>query len=358
MGELVSVEIGDGSASAPAGVATIRLDRPPMNALNSQMQDELRDAARQVSADDAVRAVVIYGGTRCSPRARTSRSSRRWRTPRSCAMPSAVSSTIDALARIPKPVIAAVTGYALGGGCELALTADFRVSAENAKWGQPEILLGIIPGMGGTQRLPRLIGPARAKDLIYTGRFVDAGEALGLGLVDVVVPAEDVYSTALGMAAAYANGPALALAGSQGGHRRRPGHRPGQRAAPRVAPVRLAVRDCRSQRRHAVVHRERPRQGRVHRELTLTAVIAEPARQRRAGRGGLARPEARQHPVSRLGGHELRREVVDLLRRAVHRLCTRPLHLHRGTRRLAVRQRRSNSAAAPASSCSTSSWPA
>jgi enoyl-CoA hydratase len=122
-----------------------------------------------------------------------------------------VTSAIDALARIPKPVIAAVTGYALGGGCELALTADFRVSAEDAKWGQPEILLGIIPGMGGTQRLPRLIGPARAKDLIYTGRIIDAGEALGLGLVDLVVPAEDVYATALQMAATYAKGPALAL---------------------------------------------------------------------------------------------------------------------------------------------------
>ena len=87
-------------------------------------------------------------------------------------------SSLDALARIPKPVIAAVTGYALGGGCELALTADFRVSADNAKWGQPEILLGVIPGVGGTQRLPRLVGPAKAKDLIYTGRFVDAEEAL------------------------------------------------------------------------------------------------------------------------------------------------------------------------------------
>ena len=122
-----------------------------------------------------------------------------------------ISSSVDAVARIPKPVIAAVTGYALGGGCELALAADFRVSAEDAKWGQPEILLGIIPGMGGTQRLPRLIGAARAKDLIYSGRMIDAGEALGLGLVDTVVPAEDVYRTAVEMATSYALGPALAL---------------------------------------------------------------------------------------------------------------------------------------------------
>jgi enoyl-CoA hydratase/carnithine racemase len=126
-----------------------------------------------------------------------------------------VMSAIDSLARIPKPVIAAVTGYALGGGCELALTADFRVSAEDAKWGQPEILLGLIPGMGGTQRLARLIGPARAKDLIFTGRFVDAAEALDLGLVDAVVPAAEVYDTAMTMARKFAKGPALALAAAK-----------------------------------------------------------------------------------------------------------------------------------------------
>jgi enoyl-CoA hydratase len=126
-----------------------------------------------------------------------------------------VMSAIDAVARIPKPVVAAVTGYALGGGCELALTADFRISADTAKWGQPEILLGIIPGMGGTQRLPRLVGPAKAKDLIFTGRFVDAQEALEIGLVDAVVPAEEVYDAARKMAAKFARGPALALAAAK-----------------------------------------------------------------------------------------------------------------------------------------------
>jgi enoyl-CoA hydratase len=122
-----------------------------------------------------------------------------------------LSDSISAVARIPKPVIAAVTGFALGGGCELALAADFRVSADNARWGQPEMLLGVIPGAGGTQRLPRLIGVGRAKELIFSGRMIDAAEALGLGLVDVVVPAEDVYSTAFAMAQRYAKGPALAL---------------------------------------------------------------------------------------------------------------------------------------------------
>ena len=215
MTELVRVEIGDGSDGSPAGVATIRLDRPPMNALNTELQEGLRAAAAQVSADDTVRAVVIFGGEKVfaagadvkefagQDHAYMSRDAIR------------LTSSLDAIARIPKPVIAAVTGFALGGGCELALTADFRVSADNARWGQPEILLGIIPGAGGTQRLPRLIGPAKAKDLIYTGRFVAADEALEIGLVDVVVPKQDVYSTALTMAAKFAKGPALALAAAK-----------------------------------------------------------------------------------------------------------------------------------------------
>jgi enoyl-CoA hydratase len=122
-----------------------------------------------------------------------------------------VMTSIDSVAQIPKPVIAAVTGYALGGGCELALTADFRISADTAKWGQPEILLGIIPGMGGTQRLPRLIGPSKAKDLIFTGRMVSAEEALEMGLVNAVVEADQVYAAAKKMADKLAKGPALAL---------------------------------------------------------------------------------------------------------------------------------------------------
>ena len=204
MGELVTVENS-------AGVATIRLNRPPMNAINGQVQEELREASGQVSADDSVRAVVIYGGEKVFAAGADVKEFAPMTHAQMMRAAERISSSVDAVARIPKPVIAAVTGYALGGGCELALAADFRVSAENAKWGQPEILLGIIPGMGGTQRLPRLIGPARAKDLIFTGRMIDAGEALGLGLADVVVPAEDVYSTAVELAATYAKGPALAL---------------------------------------------------------------------------------------------------------------------------------------------------
>jgi enoyl-CoA hydratase/carnithine racemase len=206
--EVVRVEVSE-------GVATIWLARPPMNAINSAMQEQLRAAAGQVTADEAVRAVVLYGGEKVFAAGADVKEFAGQDHAFMVRDAARVMSAVDALARIPKPVIAAVTGYALGGGCEVALTADFRVSADDAKWGQPEILLGIIPGMGGSQRLPRLVGPAKAKDLIYTGRFVDAQEALEIGLVDVVVPAADVYETALAMAGKFAKGPALALAAAK-----------------------------------------------------------------------------------------------------------------------------------------------
>jgi enoyl-CoA hydratase len=193
------------------GVATIRIDRPPVNALNTEVQDGLRDAALECTRRDDIRAVIIWGGDKVFVAGADVKEFHSMSPQEITRRAGSVTGAIDALAQIPKPVIAAVTGYALGGGCELALTADFRVSADSAKWGQPEILLGIIPGMGGTQRLPRLIGPAKAKDLIYTGRFVDATEALEIGLVDVVVGADQVYSTAKSMAAKFASGPALAL---------------------------------------------------------------------------------------------------------------------------------------------------
>ena len=208
----MQVETG---GDVPTGVATIRLTRPPMNALNTLVQDELRAAAAQVSGDPTVRAVVIYGGEKVFAAGADVKEFAGQSHEYMMTDAVRLTNALDALARIPKPVIAAVTGYALGGGCELALTADFRVSADNAKWGQPEILLGVIPGAGGTQRLPRLIGPAKAKDLIYTGRFVAADEAHEIGLVDAVVPAAEVYSTALAMAAKFAKGPAHALAAAK-----------------------------------------------------------------------------------------------------------------------------------------------
>ena len=204
MGEFVTWEAGD-------GIGTIRLGRPPMNALNTQVQEELRTAASAVAEDPEVRAVVVYGGEKVfaagADIAEFTTTTYQQMTTRATAL----SGAFDAVARIPKPVVAAITGYALGGGCELALACDWRVVADDAKLGQPEIRLGLIPGAGGTQRLARLIGPARAKDLIFSGRMVDAEEALRIGLVDRVVPAADVYATAVRLLQPYTSGPALAL---------------------------------------------------------------------------------------------------------------------------------------------------
>ncbi|MFH8796720.1 enoyl-CoA hydratase/isomerase family protein [Streptomyces sp. NPDC017941] len=193
------------------GVGTIRLDRPPMNALDIELQDRLKDLAAEVTDSDDVRAVVLWGGEKVFAAGADIKEMQAMDHTAMIVRSRALQEAFTAVARIPKPVVAAVTGYALGGGCELALCADFRIAADNAKLGQPEILLGLIPGAGGTQRLPRLVGPARAKDLIFTGRQVTADEALTIGLVDRVVPAAEVYGQAHAWAARLAKGPALAL---------------------------------------------------------------------------------------------------------------------------------------------------
>lgn len=204
MGEFVRLEV-DGA------VGTIRLDRPKMNALDAQMQDEIRLCALEAGERDDVRAVVIYGGERVFAAGADIKEMKDKSLVDMLVTADRLQECFKTVAHIPKPVIAAITGFALGGGCELAMCADFRVVADNAKLGQPEVLLGIIPGAGGTQRLSRLIGPAKAKDLCFTGRFVDAEEAQRIGLADVVVPAGEVYSTALAMAGRYAGGPAIAI---------------------------------------------------------------------------------------------------------------------------------------------------
>jgi enoyl-CoA hydratase/carnithine racemase len=204
VGEFVRVEIDQ-------AIATIRLDRPPVNALNAQVQEEIGQAAALAGDDQQVRAVVIYGGAKNFAAGADIREMEQAGYAAMTIASKRLQDSLTAVARIGKPVVAAITGYALGGGLELALCADFRVVGENAKVGQPEILLGVIPGAGGTQRLPRLIGPARAKDIVFTGRFVGAAEALAIGLADKVVPDGEVYDAALAMVAGYANGPALAL---------------------------------------------------------------------------------------------------------------------------------------------------
>jgi enoyl-CoA hydratase/carnithine racemase len=200
----VNLEVAD-------GVGTLRLDRPPMNALDIATQDRLKELAEEASRREDVRAVVIYGGEKVFAAGADIKEMQAMDHTAMVLRSRALQDSFTAVARIPKPVVAAVTGYALGGGCELALCADFRIAAENAKLGQPEILLGLIPGAGGTQRLSRLVGPSKAKDLIFTGRMVKADEALAMGLVDRVVPAEEVYTAAHAWAAKLAQGPAIAL---------------------------------------------------------------------------------------------------------------------------------------------------
>jgi enoyl-CoA hydratase/carnithine racemase len=204
MSEFVRLEVAD-------GVGTILLDRPKMNALNEQVQEEIRAAALEATDRDDVKAVVIYGGERVFAAGADIKEMADMSYTDMVKRSGGLQSSLTAVARIPKPVVAAITGYALGGGCELTLCADVRFAADNATLGQPEILLGIIPGAGGTQRLTRLVGPSRAKDLIFTGRFVKADEALAIGLVDRLFPAESVYAEAVAWARQFAGAATFAV---------------------------------------------------------------------------------------------------------------------------------------------------
>ena len=204
MPDLIDLEV-------EAGVATLTLQRPPMNALNREMQNQIRDAAREVSARRDVRAVLLHGGPKVFAAGADVKEMADWSYTDAGAETKDLSACFTAVAQIPQPTIAAITGYALGGGLELAMCCDLRVAGDNARMGQPEILLGIIPGAGGTQRLPRLVGPARAKELIFTGRYVAADEALRIGLVDQVVLPDDVLSAGRDLAVRLAAGPPLAL---------------------------------------------------------------------------------------------------------------------------------------------------
>ncbi|GGM35832.1 enoyl-CoA hydratase [Longimycelium tulufanense] len=208
MGEFVRLEV-------EGGIGTIRLDRPPMNALNTQVQEEIRAAAGEATARADVRAVVVYGGEKVFAAGADIKEMADMSYAQMAERAGALSSSFTAVAEIPKPTVAAITGYALGGGFELALCCDRRIAGDNAKVGQPEILLGIIPGAGGTQRLSRLVGPSKAKDLVYTGRMVPAEEALALGMVDEVVAPDAVHDAARSWAGQFVNGPARAFAAAK-----------------------------------------------------------------------------------------------------------------------------------------------
>jgi enoyl-CoA hydratase/carnithine racemase len=197
MGELVLVD------RRPDGVAVVTLNNPKVNALSQAVLAELRAAAEDLIANPPG-AVVITGGERIF--AAGADISEFGDAEQGRHITAAFHAALNAVAKIPRFVVAAVSGYALGGGCELALACDYRIVGERAAFGQPEILLGIIPGGGGTQRLPRLVGSSKAKEMMITGRQVRAEEALRIGLADEVVPSDELHERALALTAEVARG--------------------------------------------------------------------------------------------------------------------------------------------------------
>ena len=196
-----------------SGVATVLLNRPPMNPMSIQLFTEIGQCARELAFDDEVRSVVITGGDEHFSAGADIKEMVDAGALEVSKTIQVVQDSFSSVANIPKPVIAAINGFAVGGGCELAISCDFRFAHEGALIGQPEIMLGVIPGAGGTQRLPRLIGPAMAKEMIFSGKAYTAKECLDLGLVQKVVTGEDsVIEVAGKVAGKYAKGPAVALA--------------------------------------------------------------------------------------------------------------------------------------------------
>ena len=200
--DLVTLERNDD------GVAVVTLNNGKVNALSSGVVRRLHEIAIELGASPPG-AVVVTGGEKIF--AAGADISEFGGAGEAGPITAAIHGALDAIAAVPRMVIAAVSGYALGGGCELALACDYRIAGERAVFGQPEILLGVIPGAGGTQRLSRLVGPAKAKDIIFTGRFVKAEEALTIGLVDKVVPAGEVYTEAVAWARQFTRSASYAL---------------------------------------------------------------------------------------------------------------------------------------------------
>ena len=208
MGEYLHVERED-------AVATIRLDRPPANAFARPLSLELSEAARSLAQEGDVRAVVIWGGERLFAAGADIKTMFAFGPDEIAPDVGALEHACRNVEAIPVPVIAAIEGFALGGGLEVALACDLRIAGEGAKLGLPEIGLGIIPGAGGTQRLPRLVGLGRAREMILSGRQVETDEALAIGLVERVVRKGEAYPAALERARAFANGPTLAYAAAK-----------------------------------------------------------------------------------------------------------------------------------------------
>jgi len=208
MGEFVRIE-------REGAVATIRIDRPPANAISRPVSLELSAAARSVGSDHGVRAIVVWGGERIFAAGADIKAMATFGPEGVGPDVAALEAACRDLEAVPKPAIAVINGFALGGGCEIALACDFRYAAQDAQLGLPEIRLGIIPGAGGTQRLPRLIGLAKARDMIFTGRHVGADEALEIGLVDRTMAPAEAYPAALEEARKFAEGPTAGYAAAK-----------------------------------------------------------------------------------------------------------------------------------------------
>ena len=202
------------SVTKDGPVALVRLDRPPVNALSEQVAVELEEAFSECQ-DASIRAVVVTGQPHFAAGADIKGFKETFDSGGRETTAGSLQKAISVLDRLEKPTIAAVHGYALGGGCELSLGCDFRYMAEDARIGQPEILLGLIPGAGGTQRLQRVIGFQRTKELVYSGRQVGAEEALEIGYADKVAPTDEVLDLAMADAKEWATKATLAIAAAK-----------------------------------------------------------------------------------------------------------------------------------------------
>ena len=195
-----------------AGIVTIKINRPPVNALSKAVHDDLSALLDQIRVDSSVRVVILTGGgDRAFVAGADIREINELDGVQAEAWVQDWHHLFIGLERMAQPVIAAINGVALGGGCELAMACDIRIAAEHASFGQPEINLGIIPGFGGTQRLPRIIGRGRALEMLMTGDAIDAAEALRIGLVNQVVSSEELMDTARNKASQIASKGAVAL---------------------------------------------------------------------------------------------------------------------------------------------------
>ncbi|MGV9411300.1 enoyl-CoA hydratase-related protein [Nocardia sp. NPDC003693] len=209
MAEFVTVDRG-----VAQGVAVLRIARPPMNLIDLQVALEVAGAVEEIAADASISAVVVYGDERVFSAGDEMAELAAFTPAQAEAVVKDFQAGLNSLARLPQPTVAAISGYALGAGLELALGADHRIIGDNVKLGLPQIKAGLIP-LAGIRRLSLLIGPSHAKDLVYSGRFVDAKEAAALGLVDEVVAPDDVFAAALRWADRYTGGPALAVAAAK-----------------------------------------------------------------------------------------------------------------------------------------------